>query len=220
MGCSQTTLSTDLLPWLLRGEGGGESTLNTCAAPIVWSAAFKCAVELFPLVATFVRQGGVGVGSGESWDCFVWVGCLVCSWCPSCCTCFIEGLGTALVFTRLFSPPSSGWALVSVTVGGWVGWIEGNHAVKLDTILWHCSFVVEIVFIQGCRFSIIFCFFRNFGPIRSPPIRFPLFSIFSYFIFLFLNFLSLFVFIFCETARTRRFSVIFAKVQWHPYYIE
>ena len=51
---------------------------------------------------------------------------------------------------------------------------------------------------------------------------FPLFlarsvlSIFSYFIFLFLNFLSLFVFIFCETAGTRRFSVIFAKVQWHP----
>ena len=57
-----------------------------------------------------------------------------------------------------------------------------------------------------------------FGPIRSPPICFPfsVFSIFSYFIFLFLNFLSLFVFIFCETARTRRFSVIFAKVQWHP----
>ena len=51
---------------------------------------------------------------------------------------------------------------------------------------------------------------------------FPLFSgvIFSgcfwpYFIFLFLNFLSLFVFIFCETARTCRFSVVFAKVQWH-----
>ena len=43
-----------------------------------------------------------------------------------------------------------------------------------------------------------------------------IFSIFFYFIFLFLNFLSLFVFIFCETARTRRFSVIFAKVQWHP----
>ena len=42
------------------------------------------------------------------------------------------------------------------------------------------------------------------------------FSVFSYFIFLFLNVLSLFVFIFCETARTRRFSVIFAKVQWHP----
>ena len=43
------------------------------------------------------------------------------------------------------------------------------------------------------------------------------FSIFSYFVFLFLNFLSLFVFIFCEPARTRRFSVIFAKVQWHPW---
>ena len=38
-----------------------------------------------------------------------------------------------------------------------------------------------------------------------------IFSIFSYFIFLFLNFLSLFVFIFFETARTRRFSVIFEK---------
>ena len=58
---------------------------------------------------------------------------------------------------------------------------------------------------QGCRFSIIFRFFRYFWP--DP---------FSYFIFIFLNFLSLFVFIFCETARTRRFSVIFAKVQWHP----
>ena len=43
------------------------------------------------------------------------------------------------------------------------------------------------------------------------------FSIFSYFIFLFLNFLSLFVFTFCEMARTCRFSVIFAKVQWHPW---
>ena len=65
---------------------------------------------------------------------------------------------------------------------------------------------------QGCRFSVIFRFFRYFWP--DP------FSVFSYFIFLFLNFLSLFVFIFCETARTRRFSVIFAKVQWHPWMIE
>ena len=46
-----------------------------------------------------------------------------------------------------------------------------------------------------------------------------IFSIFSYFIFLFLNFLSLFVFIFCETARTYRFPVIFAKVQWHPRFL-
>ena len=89
---------------------------------------------------------------------------------------------------------------------------------------------------------LIFRFFSViFGPIRSPPIHFPFFfpqlfrlskvkidnarhrrivpftrpppSAFSYFIFLFL---SLFVLIFCETARTRRFSVIFAKVQWHP----
>ena len=44
-----------------------------------------------------------------------------------------------------------------------------------------------------------------------------IFSIFSYFIFLFLNFLSLFVFVFSETACTHRFSVIFAKVQWHPW---
>ena len=49
---------------------------------------------------------------------------------------------------------------------------------------------------------------------------FSLFSIFSYFIFLFLNFLSLFVFIVFEMARTRRFSVIFAKVQWHPWCID
>ena len=56
--------------------------------------------------------------------------------------------------------------------------------------------------LQGCRFSVIFHYFWP-----NP------FSIFSYFIFLFLNFLSLFVFIFCETART----CIFAKVQWHPW---
>ena len=41
---------------------------------------------------------------------------------------------------------------------------------------------------------------------------FPLFLADPFFhcIFLFLNFLSLFVFIFCETAHTHRFSVIFA----------
>ena len=68
---------------------------------------------------------------------------------------------------------------------------------------------------QGCRFSV---FSVIFGPFCSPPIRFLfcVFSISTYFIFLFLNFLSLFVFIFCETACTRRLSVIFAKVQWHP----
>ena len=58
-------------------------------------------------------------------------------------------------------------------------------------------------------FSGCFFFPRYFGP--DP------FSMFSYFIFLFLNFLSLFVSIFCETARTCGFSVIFAKVQCHPY---
>ena len=52
--------------------------------------------------------------------------------------------------------------------------------------------------------------------LRRSVSHFPLLSIFSYFICLFLNFLSVFVFIFCEMARTRRFSVIFAKVQWHP----
>ena len=60
-----------------------------------------------------------------------------------------------------------------------------------------------------------FFFFRYFWPDPKNTCML-IFSIFSYFIFLFLNFLSLFVFIFCETARTRRFSVIFAKVQWHP----
>ena len=89
------------------------------------------------------------------------------------------------------------------------------------------------VLFSVCRdagFPLFSIFSVIFGLIRSPPIRFPffspncsvcrkcmlIFSILSYFIFLFLNFLSLFVFIFCETARTCRFSVIFAKVQWHP----
>ena len=65
---------------------------------------------------------------------------------------------------------------------------------------------------KGGRLSV---FSIIFGPICSPPIRFPfsfffppncsvcrkcmlIFSILSYFIFLFLNFLSLFVFIFFE----------------------
>ena len=73
--------------------------------------------------------------------------------------------------------------------------------------------------LQGCRFSVIFCFFPLIlarSVLRRSVSRMLIFSMFSYFIFLFLNFLSL-VFIFCETARTRRFSVIFAKVQWHPW---
>ena len=71
---------------------------------------------------------------------------------------------------------------------------------------------------RDADFPLFSVFSVIFGLIHSPPIRFPfsVFSIFSYFIFLFLNFLSLFVFIFCEMASTRRFSVIFAKVQWHP----
>ena len=77
---------------------------------------------------------------------------------------------------------------------------------------------------QGCRFSVIFRYFP-FVPLflarsvlRRSVSRMLIFSVFSYFIFLFLNFLSLFVFIFCETARTRRFSVSFAKVSWYPCY--
>ena len=66
---------------------------------------------------------------------------------------------------------------------------------------------------QGCPFSV---FFRYFWPDPKNTCML-IFFIFSCFIFLFLNFLSLFVFIFCGTARTRRFSVIFAKVQWHPW---
>ena len=87
-----------------------------------------------------------------------------------------------------------------------------------------------IIIIQGCRFSVFpfFCYFwpdpfsADLFPVFSPNCSvcrkcMLIFSIFSYFIFLFLNFLSLFVFIFCETARTHRFAVIFAKVQWHPW---
>ena len=69
---------------------------------------------------------------------------------------------------------------------------------------------------QGCRFSVIFHFFCYFWP-NPKNTCMLIFSIFSYFIFLFLNFLSLFVFIFCEMACTRRFSVTFAKVPWHPW---
>ena len=72
-----------------------------------------------------------------------------------------------------------------------------------------CDFIKYMIN-QGCRFSIIF---RYFWPDLFSTCKL-IFSIFSYFIFLFL---SLFVFIFCEMARTRRFSVIFAKVQWHPW---
>ena len=88
----------------------------------------------------------------------------------------------------------------------------------------HISFCYLFVCISIYKSGMpIFRFFFPFFPLflarsvlRQSVSRFPLFSIFSYFIFLFLNFLSLFVFIFCETARTRRFSVIFTKVQWHP----
>ena len=61
--------------------------------------------------------------------------------------------------------------------------------------------------ISGMLIFLIFRFFRYFW--HDP------FSVFSCFISLFLNFLSLFLSIFC----TRRFSVIFAKVQWYPWYI-
>ena len=55
-------------------------------------------------------------------------------------------------------------------------------------------------------------FFRYF---LSDP-----FSIFSYFVFLFLNFLSAFVFIFCETARTHRFFSYFHKSPVASLYIK
>ena len=84
--------------------------------------------------------------------------------------------------------------------------VQGHCVHPLHRV---CSCLHFFSVYQGCRFSVIFHFFCYFWP--DP---------FSYFIFLFLNFLSLFVFIFCETARTRRFSVIFAKVQWHPWFKE
>ena len=76
-----------------------------------------------------------------------------------------------------------------------------KYVAPLEDML-HCLLTSS----QGCRFSIIFHYFWP--------------DLFSYFIFLFLNFLSLFVFIFCEMARTHRFSVIFAKVQWHPWVLQ
>ena len=83
----------------------------------------------------------------------------------------------------------------------------------------------EVSFYLGVAFVCYLCCCcccRFEGGVESRDADFPLFfryfwpDPFSYFIFFFLNFLSLFVFIFCETAHTRRFSVIFAKVQWHP----
>ena len=77
------------------------------------------------------------------------------------------------------------------------GWHWHKFTYSGLTCIWSCFvnfFVYKIIrILQGCRFSIIF------GPIRS------LFSPISSFIF-------------CETARTHRFSVIFAKVQWHPWF--
>ena len=67
-------------------------------------------------------------------------------------------------------------------------------------------------FLLFSDFSVIFIF-CCYTPV------FLIFFIFSCFTFVFLNFLSLFVLIFCETACTHRFSVIFAKVQWHPWTI-
>ena len=83
---------------------------------------------------------------------------------------------------------------------------------------------------QGCRFSVIFHFFRYFWPNPFSANPFPvfwgffpqLFRLYVNILYFLLFLLSLselsvsFVFIFCETAHTRRFSVIFTKVQWHP----
>ena len=88
-----------------------------------------------------------------------------------------------------------------------------HSCVTLSDMIDDCCVELD----QGCRFSVIFCYFWP-NPFSADP--FSIFSIFSYFIFLFLNFLPLFVFIFCETAPTCRFSVFFAKVQWHPCLID
>ena len=84
-----------------------------------------------------------------------------------------------------------------------------NTGLSQDFLIMTCSSLCKWQNGHIEDFPLFSIFFRYFWP--------DLFSIFSYFIFLFLNFLSLFVFIFCETARTHRFSVIFVKVQWHPW---
>ena len=81
--------------------------------------------------------------------------------------------------------------------------------------------------IEGCRFSVIFLFFPLFlarSVLRRSVSRFfpQLFRLYVNILYFLLFHLSLselsvsFVFIFCETARTCRFSVIFAKFQWPP----
>ena len=93
-----------------------------------------------------------------------------------------------------------------------LGEVEWGGGQGSGVLLISClaqTFSLTVCVNQGCRFSVIFRFFRFFWP-EPFSICMLIFSIFSYFIFLFLNFLSLFLFIFCETARTHRFSVIFA----------
>ena len=85
-----------------------------------------------------------------------------------------------------------------------------HHTYSAAVLFFWLSSTVHVTSHTGMP---IFRFFRYFWPDPKNTCML-IFSIFSYFIFLFLNFLSLFVFIFCEVAHTRRFSVIFAKVQY------
>ena len=110
------------------------------------------------------------------------------------------------------------WWYISETDQCWLRYVlfldrsgRSNLLSYLVTVYWHGA-SESWHWPQGCRFSVIFHYFWP-NPKNTCML---IFSIFSYFIFLFLNFLSLSVFIFCETARTHRFSVIFSKVQWHP----
>ena len=89
-------------------------------------------------------------------------------------------------------------------------WLYSSVTIFIMTVQ-HCTSVPPWLCSTGMPI------FRYFWPDPKNTCML-IFSIFSYFIFLFLNFLSLFVFIFCETARTHSFSVIFAKVQWHPWF--
>ena len=103
--------------------------------------------------------------------------------------------------------------------------LHPSHAAPGDSacleclclFFWFC-FVMLLFGCRGCRFSVIFRYFwpDPFSADPFPVFRYSLFSPISSFSFWTL---SLFVFIFCETARTHWFSVIFAKVQWHPWVV-
>ena len=95
--------------------------------------------------------------------------------------------------------------------------------VTVTVLVWSlvsCTFVRVIQPINKLKtgmpvFRYFLFFFRYFWPDPFSADPFSVFSISPISSFSFWT-LSLFVFIFCETARTHRFSVIFAKVQWHP----